>query len=97
MSIPAALRDRIKPGDVFDVTNHYIKREDHACFGTKRRVITRVNSSAFYWTIEGHDKENRQEWPKVSAFSVESDGTISLLGGGVGQRPADPFLTLVPR
>lgn len=95
MAAPKALRDRIKVGDVFDVTNHYIKREDHPSYGTTRRTITATNTAAFYMALGGR-KANRQEWPRVDRFTVEDDGTIKLYGGGIGQAPTDLFLTLTP-
>lgn len=96
MGAPKALRDKITVGQEFEVTNHYIKREDHPAYGTTRRVITNVNTAAFYMAYPGSAKGNRQEWPKVDRFSVEQDGTIKLFGGGVSQKADDLFLTLTP-
>ncbi len=92
------IRAEIAPGSVFDVTNHYITREDHPCYGTQQRTILRANTAAFYLSldgVEGHD-ESRVDWPRASQMQRDDDGTIRLYGGGAAQGREDLFLTLHP-
>lgn len=93
MTAPVALRHIIVEGAVFDVENHYINKPDHPCFGVTRRTITRVNGNGFH--MWGEASNQRQDWPKVSQFTVE-DGVVKIFGGGVSQAPTDLFLTLTP-
>jgi hypothetical protein len=90
MSTLADVKRAVKAGQVYDVTNHYITREDHPCFGTRRATVTKVNGTSFYlsgsqWGIP---------WPKAGQAEVAADGTVRLYGGGAGQPDADLFLTL---
>ncbi len=85
-----ALRDRLKAGQVYEVTNYYISRPDHPAFGTRVAVVTDVNSTAF--RLDG----NRIPFPKQAQTRLHDDGTIELLGGGVSQQSDDLFLALVP-
>ena len=43
-----AIRSAVRPGQVYDVTNHHVTREDHPAFGTTRRAVTRITGSRFY-------------------------------------------------
>jgi hypothetical protein len=70
----AAIKQSIRVGDVFDVTNHYISRVDHPCYGTNRRQVTRVSAGGVTFDIGGHTK-----WPKASDIS-EVDGVIEIGG-----------------
>jgi hypothetical protein len=38
----AEIKRHVRPGQVYDVTNHYITRTDHPAFGTTRRTVTRT-------------------------------------------------------
>ena len=91
MTQPVATRGLVNVGQEFDVTNHYITRKDHPCYGTQRRTIERVTSGGITFTESG-----RVKWPKASQVTVDSDGTIHLRGGGVSQGPDDAFLTMRP-
>jgi hypothetical protein len=79
------------PATQWSVTNHYIKREDHPCFGTQLRTVERVTGSRIYFTGGSYI-----DWPKAAAIERDADGTIRLFGGGTGQGPTDLFMTLVP-
>lgn len=89
------IKRQVQPGKVYDVTNHYIKREDHPCFGTVRRQVTRVTTSRIYLSHPTRD-ESGIDWPKASQVSMDADGSIHLRGGGAAQKPDEPFLTLTP-
>ena len=91
----AEIKRRVRPGRVYDVTNHYITRRDHPAFGTTRRTVTRATASRFYlaYPVSG---EVPVDWPKAAQVSIDTDGVIRLLGGGIGQEPDEPFLTLAP-
>ena len=98
----AEIKRRVQAGQVYDVTNHFITRQDHASFGTTRRVVTGPwpAASTCRWrppTSKGHAKLAREiDWPKASQVQMDDDGVIRLYGGGAGQDPSDLFLTLVP-
>lgn len=96
-----AIKSTVYPGRVFDVTNHFIKREDHPGFGTTRRSVTRVTGSRIYMSLVATDvgkpgKEREIDWPPASRCDMDPDGTIRLYGGGCNQKPDELFLTLVP-
>lgn len=82
----ASIVSRFQPGMRVRVTNHFITRPDHVCYGTKDRVVTKVNNSAIHFSVGG-----RVQWPKAS--EVVSDGSpfIKLYGF---PKPGDLFLTL---
>lgn len=94
----AALKRRIRPGDTFEVTNHYIERVDHPAFGTTRRTVLAANGSSFTLSITGRHSErgSRITWPHAGQAFVGEDGRILLYGGGRGQDAGALFLTLVP-
>lgn len=97
------IKKSVQPGDVFDVTNHYITREDHPSFGTSRREVTRVTANRVYLasadgttSVDGTPWESEINWPKASQVHSADGDTIEITGGGVSQRktPDAPFLTL---
>ncbi len=90
-----AVRKSVSPGTTWDVTNHYITREDHPCFGTRRRTVTRTTSGRFYYVDKDGD-EGCIEWPKAFQIRPMPDGSIQLFGGGCSQKPTDLFVTLRP-
>lgn len=92
----AEIRASVKPGMEFDVTNHFIKREDHPYFGTRRAKVTRVTGGSVWMTAPGGGETN-VEWPKASQIQRDEDGTIRFYGGGINQPPDELFLTLAPR
>ena len=83
-----AVRQEFTPGREFDITNHYITREDHACYGTRRVRVERTNTTRVYFEGERWGIE----WPR--AADVERCGDeIRFYGGGIGQDRAELFLT----
>jgi hypothetical protein len=96
------LRREIVPGAAFDVTNHYITREDHPSFGTTRRAVERRNGSSFYLSITGRHaaKGSKITWPKSTQVTEHQDDLGAtywrVYGGGAGQQPDDLFLTIRP-
>jgi hypothetical protein len=91
----AAAKSAVCPGRVFDVTNHHITRPDHPSFGTARRTVTPTTSRRFYLSHPAR-AESEVDWPKAAQVQMDADGTIRLYGGGLGQKPGELFLTLVP-
>lgn len=87
----SAAKAAAQPGTTWAVTNHYITREDHAGFGTTQRRVERVTGSRVYF-----ENGSYLDWPKAAQVERDDDGTIRLFGGGVGQQPADLFVTLRP-
>ncbi len=90
----ADIKRLIRPGQEWDVTNHYITRPDHPGYGTTRRTVTKVTHTRFYLTREGSTGTSPIDWPKAAQVSAGDDGAITLRGGGLGQKPGDLFLTL---
>jgi hypothetical protein len=95
----AEIKRAVQAGQIYDVTNHHIKREDHSCFGTTRRRVAKTTGSSVYLAPAGTTGVPQWPsfaWPKASQVQMDQDGTIRLYGGGCGQKPDDLFLTLVP-
>jgi len=92
----AEIKRRVQPGQKYDVTNHYITHADHPGYGTTRRTVTRVTASRFYMAQAAGGREAPVYWPKAAQVSIDADGVIRLRGGGAGQKPEQPFLTLAP-
>lgn len=93
-----AIRATVTPGSVWEITNHYINRPDHPCYGTRRVTVDRANDSAFYVVgyFDGDRKAtSRIEWPKAAQITQTGE-VIRLWGGGINQGPDDLFLTMVP-
>lgn len=84
----AAIKAQFTPGQVVRVTNHFINRPDHPCYGTKDRVIARVTGSGLWFTESG-----RVAWPNAGQIQCEGS-SVRLFGGGIGQQPTDLFLTI---
>lgn len=88
------------PGAVVDVTNHYISKESHPCFGTTRRTVTRATGSRVYFDGPG-SRGGEMDFPKAAALSVTigpdggRDGkSWYVYGGGAAQAAGDLFLTV---
>ena len=71
MSLRAA-RETFDPGDKVTVTNYYITREDHPCFGTREAQVVRSNTGGL--TLE---PGGRTPWPKSANLKVET-GRLEL-------------------
>lgn len=73
MSLRSA-REMFKPGEKVRVTNHYIEREDHPCFGTREAVVVRSSTAGLTLAPGGHTP-----WPK--ARQIEHGSTTMTLYG----------------
>ena len=90
----ATIKRTVKPGDTFDLTNHYISAPDHPCYGTRRVTVTTANDSSFRYEADGGGT-GMVRWPKAAQLAADTEaGTITLRGGGVGQQSHELFLTL---
>ena len=96
MATLAQIKQTVRPGQIYDVTNHYITRQDHPAYGTTRRTVSRTTGKRIYLTRAGHRGETGVDWPRAAQVQRDPDGTIRLYGGGIGQEPEELFLTLVP-
>lgn len=92
----AEIKRQVQPGQEYDVTNHYITRASHPGYGTTRRTVTRVTATRFYTALAAGGRETPVDWPKAAQVSISTDGVILLCGGGAGQKPEEPFLSLAP-
>lgn len=80
------LRRRVVPGAVFDVTNHYITREDSDFFGTSRRTVLKASNTGFYLSLPGqsgevHPEGGKVDWPKAAQVELAGDGSLLIFGG----------------
>lgn len=75
MSTKAIMR-QFAVGQTVDVTNHYISRQDHPCFGTRRRTVTAVTGSSVLFDVGG-----RLRW-KADRLRAEQDdgGDVRVYG-----------------
>lgn len=92
MTSLASIKRTIHCGDVVEVTNHYIKKPDHPCYGTRRATVSKITTTAFHLD-HGNGETSRIEWPKAAQVRA-GHNSIDILGGGVGQEAMDPFLTV---
>ena len=81
----AAIRKLFVPGRVVTVTNHFITRPDHPCFGTRTRTVTKVTSSHLHFDVGGS-----VPWPK--AANVTADNGVVRFHNW--PKPGDLFLTI---
>lgn len=70
MTTLAEIKRRVQPGQVYDVTNHFITRADHPSFGTTRRVVTRLTSARIYMKMHGPDSIGVDALPTVAAVKT---------------------------
>jgi hypothetical protein len=47
----AEIKRRVQPGQVYDITNHYITRPDHPSYGTTRRFVVRTTQARIYMSL----------------------------------------------
>lgn len=93
MSKLSDARRLLHQGRVVEVTNHYITRTDHPCYGTVEREIARTTSSHLWFVMSG--MSGNVPWPKAAQLDVdERNGVIRFWGGGAGQPPDALFLTI---
>ena len=98
----AEIKRQVTVGQVYDVTNHYITRVDHPCYGTTRRVVAKVTGSSVYLSLHSDALQVMPgpyptfAWPKACQVEMRPGGVIQLYGGGAGQKPTDLYLTLTP-
>lgn len=84
-----AIIGRFTPGLRVTVTNHYITRIDHPCFGTRTATVVRASGSHLYF--EG--VAGGTPWPKKAA-DLRTDGDTVFFYGFPNE--GDLFLTIVP-
>lgn len=84
MSLRSA-REMFTEGERVRVTNHYITRPDHPCFGTREATVVRVSQSGI--TL---DPGGRTPWPKSGG--IEHGTTTMTLSDHPNE--GDLFLTI---
>lgn len=70
------LKALLVAGTDIEVTNHYITREDHPCFGTTARTVAKANSGSWYY--EGQKWGN--PWPKAGDVKQINASTFEQYG-----------------
>lgn len=90
MTALSSYKQAMRPGVELEITNHYITREDHSCFGTTKRRVGRVTGSSLYY--EGGQWPTK--FPKASEIEQVDPQTWRVYGGGAGQKPDELFLTI---
>jgi len=90
VSILSEFKEMMQAGTVVDVTNHYITREDHPCFGTNRRTVSHANSSSWHYWDSRAGRDHCLKWPKGS--QICKSGDAFLIYGH--PKPGDLFMTI---
>jgi hypothetical protein len=84
MSVRSA-REMFAPGERVRVTNHYITREDHPCYGTREAMVARSTTAGLTLEPGGHTP-----WPKAGQLE-HGLKTMTLYGH---PKEDDLFLTI---
>jgi hypothetical protein len=89
------IQRRFTPGQIVTVTNHYIDRPDHPCFGTRQRTVLKVTSTSLWFASGGPEGfgYGGVKWPNAAQMTIDGD-VVRFYGGGIGQQPTDLFLTI---
>lgn len=82
----AAIKRLFNPGQVVYVTNHYITRQEHPCFGTRERTVAKATSSHLHF--EGF---SGVPWPKAGSIQVDGGGAVRWMDF---PNEGDLFLTI---
>jgi hypothetical protein len=90
----ADLRRMLIPGVRVRITNHYITREDHPCFGTRDEEIVKANGSTFTLSNPRGARPSPISWPRRDQLVANENGSVTILGGGIRQAADEPFLTI---
>jgi len=88
MTVLQALKAVMVPGARIAITNHYITKKDHPCYGTRVETVTKTTSGRVMFTPTNRGVP----WPKASA--VKRDGDAFLVYGH--PTPEALFLTIRP-
>lgn len=81
----AAIKRLFTAGQQVAVTNHFITRAEHPCFGRKLRTVTRVTGSHLHFDVGG-----ATPWPKAANVTY-ANGVVTFLGY---PHAGDTFLTI---
>jgi len=95
MTTRAAIIATVTPGARYEVTNHYITRPDHPCYGTTVRTIERTTRASVTFLRspgDGFTYDETLQWGK--GLEADDDGTIRVYSPR--HCPVGPFLTLRP-
>lgn len=93
MSTTADIKARFVDGRRVLVTNHYIDRPDHPCYGTRETTIVAPNSSSIGLPAadpDAHRSVERLAWPKAVQLVEQADGRVEFYGHPMA---GDLFLT----
>lgn len=71
----SAIRKLFAPGQLVTITNHYINRPEHPCFGTRTAHIARVTGSHLWFTASGN-----VPWPKAADVTCDDAGVVRFYG-----------------
>jgi hypothetical protein len=83
------IRRRVRPGQVYEVTNHRLGPE----FSPVTAVVDRMAGDYGFYLRHALG-ETKVGWPPARFVTRDEDGTLHLLG--TGAYAGLPFLTLVP-
>jgi hypothetical protein len=83
------IKRRLRPGQVYQVTNHRLSAEFSP---VTVRVARLTGEYGFY--VEHSLGESKVSWPPARHVRRDDDGTLHLMGTGV--QAGRPFLTFVP-
>lgn len=93
----AAIKREFEVGRRFLLTNYYITRQDHPCYGARTIVVGSTNTNSVTFLSRAHpERVEKIEWPKAAHIRMLDSGAIAFYGGGAGQGPEDLFVTFEP-
>ena len=90
----AEIKREFEVGREFCLTNYYITRPDHPCYGARKVTIASVNTNSVK-TLDPDGEIRKIEWPKAAQLKKldHLHGTIAFYGGGCGQSDDELFVT----
>ena len=75
MTTKRQMVETFAPGDAVTITNHYITRPDHPCYGTRVDVVEKVNAAAITFRQGG-----RVPWPPADRLEQPEPGRVVIVG-----------------
>lgn len=75
MTTKREMVETFAPGDRVTVTNHWITRPDHPCYGTRTDTVARVNAGAITFEQGG-----RVPWPPAARLEQPEPGRVVIIG-----------------
>lgn len=78
----ASIKRSFEAGQRYRVTNHYITKPDHVCYGTQERTVLKATTAGLTLSLDNHPDEYHRangshvDWPKAADAERDDDGTV---------------------